>query len=247
MRHKRRAVAARSSFAEGVLAIPAGTTCLAVGCSSADVTACHYVDGRGRRCETYWCPEHVRSVASQPYCPRHAGIVMALNLSARKGHRPDIDNRAPSLANWIGNDMDLGLRKILREVLDRHDAETIVVEPICYVFRAGNREHAWERTWTLANHAGITLRISIGVVESADAVVRVRVGERTLEEVVPPWVEHHRRREGLDPHTDLQERREFYIHLFDVIGEAVGQQRCRRLGLDGGPTDIYPDIPSASD
>ncbi len=211
-------------------AIPTGNAaCLAVGCPNHNATQCRYMDRRGRRCETNWCPDHVRMVGGQPYCPRHAGIMTALSLSPKKGHLPDIDNRAPSLANWVGNDMDAGIRKILREVINEHDAETIIVEPVGYVFTVHDKGHRWERAWKLANHTGVTLKVSIDVDEANDAVVRIRVGQQGIVSSVPPWVEHHRRRERVTPETDASERRDFYSQLFRTVADAVATQRNVKL------------------
>ncbi len=233
-------------------AIPTGNAqCLAIGCPNHNATQCRYMDRRGRRCETHWCPDHVRMVASQPYCPRHAGIMTALTLSPKKGHLPDLDNRAPSLANWVGNDMDAGIRKILREVLNEHDAETIIVEPVGYVFTVHDKAHRWERAWKLANHTGVTLKISIDVDEANDSMVRVRVGQQSVTKVVPPWVEHNRKRERIDPATDANERREFYQGVFVMVGEQVGSQRNVRfdrpyIGVDsyGTPASVASPPPT---
>ena len=227
--------------------IPTGdAACLAVGCPNHNATQCRYLDRRGRRCETNWCPDHVRMVGGQPYCPRHAGIMTALSLSPKKGHLPDIDNRAPSLANWVGNDMDAGIRKVLREVLNESDAETIIVEPVGYVYTIHDKAHRWERAWKLANHTGVTLKISVDVEEDNDSEIRIRVGQVTVTTATPPWVEHNKRRERVTPEVDAAERREFYANLFQIIGQSVAGQRHMQVNqYIGADTYRQPTPPSS--
>ena len=135
--------------------------------------------------------------------------------------------------------MDAGIRKILREVLNEHAAETIIVEPVGYVFSVHDKAHRWERAWKLANHTGVTLKIAVDVDEANDSMVRIRVGQQSVTSVVPPWVEHHRTKQMVDPETDARERRDFYARLFDVVGKAVTSQRGSNverpyIGSEGG-------------
>jgi hypothetical protein len=226
-------------------ALPRGTdSCMNGGCSRQDGVVCSYQDRRGRHCTTTWCPDHYRMVGGNPFCPRHAGIMTALALSPQKGHLPDLDNRAPSLANWVGNDLDGGIRELLRRVLNEADSETIIVEPVGYVYTVHDKAHRWERAWKLANHTGVTLKIAVDVDEANDASVRVRVGQQTVTQATPPWVEHHQRRERVEPATDARERSEFYASLLTMVTTAVGDQRHVALrpyiGMDTYRTPTPP-------
>ena len=207
-------------------ALPHGTeACMNGGCERQDGVVCSYQDRRGRHCSTTWCPDHYRMVGGNPFCPRHAGIMTALALSPQKGHLPDLDNRAPSLANWVGNDLDGGIRELLRRVINEADSETIIVEPVGYVYTVHDKGHRWERAWKLANHTGVTLKVAVDVDESDDSLVRVRVGQNTVTQSVPPWVERNVKRERVDADTDSRERAEFYSQMLQVIGEAVARDR----------------------
>jgi hypothetical protein len=189
-------------------------------CGRADGVLCAYVDSRGRSCATDWCPDHVLTIDGLPYCRRHAGIVATLGTSAEAEHLPDVDNRAHSLANWVGNDLDEGIRGMLGQAL-RGD-ETLVVEPILYVFTVF-RTHLWERSWKLVNPGGGVLKVSVDVDEANDAEVRMRLGKRTIMSAVPPWIERR-----YNPHrfaNDAQSRREFYALLLSSVQEAVDLQR----------------------
>jgi len=195
------------------------------GCPNHTGVVCSYLDRRGRHCTTTWCPDHYRLVGGLAYCPRHAGIMTALSLSPQKGHLPELDNRAPSLANWVGTDLDGGIRDLLRQVIKAADGETIIVEPVGYVYTVHDHTHRWERAWKLANHTGVTLKISVDVDETNDSLVRIRVGQQTITRVVPPWVERNSRHQHVEAQTDVRERSDFYGALLRQIADAVGQQR----------------------
>lgn len=183
-------------------------------------------------------------VGGLAYCPRHAGIMTALSLSPQKGHLPELDNRAPSLANWVGNDLDGGIRELLKRALISADAETIIVEPVGYVNTVHDHGHRWERAWKLANHTGVTLKVAVDVDESNDTLVRIRVGQTTVTRVVPPWVERNSRRQQVEANTDARERAEFYNDLLRQVSEAIALYRQSTLDrpyIGGDPTQTtYP-------
>jgi hypothetical protein len=199
--------------------------CTRPGCTSQSGNECNYVDRRARRCETAWCPEHRTVISDGIYCPRHAGIMRALLASSRKGHLPDIDNRAPSLANWIDNDIDAHMRGVVGSLMTPGDGESLIVDPVGYIYGISDKSHRWERSWKLANHTGVTLKAAIDVDESRDNVVRLRVGQRTINEVMPPWVRHHQKHELVPPGTDDAERTEFYSAICDQLSQALGAER----------------------
>jgi len=207
-------------------AFPAGNKpCTRQGCTNQTGNECSYVDRRARRCETAWCPEHRSVISDGLYCPRHAGIMKALLASSRKGHLPDIDNRAPSLANWTGNDIDERMRSVVEKLMQAEDGEQLIVDPVGYIYGIADKSHRWERSWKVANHTGVTLKAAIDVDEDKDSVVRLRVGQRTLNEIVPPWVEHHQKRELVSPERDDSERGAFYTSVCDQLTEALMSER----------------------
>ena len=204
---------------------PGNQPCTRVGCPNHNANECSYVDRRARRCETAWCPEHRTIISGAPYCPRHAGIMRALLASSRKGHLPDIDNRAPSLANWVGNDIDQQMRSAMEQARDG-EGETLIVDPIGYIYAVHDQAHRWERAWKLANHTGLTLKAAIDVDEEQDGVVRLRVGQRTVNHVVPPWVGHHQQHELVSPEVDASEREAFYRAVIEQLSNAVAEERA---------------------
>jgi hypothetical protein len=149
----------------------------------------------------------------------------ALARSPDRDHLPDIDNRAPSLVAWVGDGIDDGVRRLLSEVVWHDMNEQIVVEPLRHVFSGVEREHRWERTWKLVSHTGVRLRVSIAVLEGRDTVMLLRVGERDVTEVVPPWIEQRMLGIELPAEADREQRQMFYDDLLRRISVKVREDR----------------------
>lgn len=191
-------------------------------CARRDGLPCAYIDGHGRSCATDWCSDHAGSIGGLRYCRRHLGIVSVLGTSATAGHLPDVDNRAHSLANWVGNDLDGGMRNLLDHAHRPGGAETVVAEPIRYIFTV-YRTHLWERSWKLVGASAEVLKVSVDVDEASDAEVRLRIGKRTIMSMVPPWIERRYAAPGFT--SDVQARREYYAMLLSAAQAAIDQQR----------------------
>src|SRR5579864_7315969 len=101
--------------------------CQARGCHNPTALQCSYVDKRGRTCSGVFCPAHWGVVGGDVYCRRHASTVRALGENARgRLGLPDVDNRGPSLVNWIAGELDGRLRALLTDM--SHGDERILVE-----------------------------------------------------------------------------------------------------------------------
>ena len=92
--------------------------CRARGCANHNGVLCHYIDRRGRRCDTAWCPNHWATVGGIVYCRRHAGTIAAIGYFDHPAGMPDVDNRAPSLVNWVARDLDAFVAATLVQVRD---------------------------------------------------------------------------------------------------------------------------------
>ena len=184
--------------------------CSAGGCTAAaDITSCGYVDRRSRKCRTAWCAEHRRRVAGHDYCRRHAGVVEALGGQPAAG-LPEVDNRAASLAWYLGRALD----DRVTDVLGRTAAPgaALINHPVRVVSGPGARNRRWQRTWNLVDATGVVSRVAIEVDESDDSVVMTSVGSRRIGRGTPPWIEH---RGGGD---DGPERRAAFV---DAIGRSI--------------------------
>jgi hypothetical protein len=190
-------------------------------CSRTDASTCAYSDGGGYSCDTVWCPDHGTVIDRVIYCRRHAGIISALKASKNDGHVPDIENRAPSLANLVAADLDARIHRILTEAMTPGGHERVVTEPLTHVLTA-YRTHLWERWWKLLDGVDVVLKVGVDVDESNDEEIRIRVGNRALMSVTPPWIG---RRYNAAFTSDKYAREEFYDMLTAAIAEAVGVQR----------------------
>ena len=75
----------------------------------------------------------------------------------------------------------------------------LVADPVTLIFVGIGRQRAWERAWRLDSHVGIALRVSIVVEENDDTMITVKVGANTVEQLVPPWIQHRIRGDVVAP------------------------------------------------
>lgn len=215
-----RSAPAASPQAAPASALPAGTLpCAHTGCTRSDGLACTYVDRRRRACATAWCPDHVAVADGAPYCRRHAGVVHALPGDGPQG-MPDLDNRAPSLLDWVARDLDGPLRALLES--RRGPGMLLTAEPTRRGFGAGGeRVRRWERFWKLSDHTGLREWAALGVDEDVPEEVHVRVNAVVRLRAVPPWIEARRTGRVLSAAEDADERRRFNERLLESVREGL--------------------------
>lgn len=182
--------------------------CSESGCPSGSGASCSYVDKRGRQCRTAWCSEHGFLVERQVYCRRHASTITALGDGEAVAGLPDVDNRAPSLVNWVGREVDMPLRDVLFARAPDPSCR-LVVDRVRLVLVPGSPERRWVRSWKLVDDAGIVTAVSLDVEESRDSEISVRIDTRLIGRIVPPWIEARRRGAPLDAAADAAARRNF--------------------------------------
>jgi hypothetical protein len=205
-----------------------GVVCKVAGCSNDTAQPCDYRDGRGRACRAVCCPDHGASTGGQFYCRRHAGILRAVGTEAtQQGGLPDIDNRAPSLVNWIARDLDANVKRLLSGAAKT--GESVIADDTVHVARDFNRKARWEQSWRLVDHTGLILKVTIQVMEENDSLVRVHVGSGVIADGIPPWIA--RRTEDSDVATDAEQRQRFYQWLDESIFLAVDRFRTERERL----------------
>jgi hypothetical protein len=199
--------------------------CTQPGCGAPTVVDCAYVDRRGRSCGTAWCPSHRTVALGKAYCRRHAPIVVA--LEGAKHSNPDIDNRAPSLADWVGQDVEPEMRAALDRL--RHEPGNaglnLVSDPLHFAFHGVERHRAWQRSWKLCGHTGVAFEIQILVEEERSTDVVVRVNHNEVARFTPPWIEGRDRDEEPDTDTDRATRARFRVAIVDAAVEALGGAR----------------------
>ncbi len=200
--------------------------CQARGCINHTGLQCGYVDKRGRTCAGIFCPTHRGVVNGVVYCRRHASTVRALGENAHdRLALPDVDNRGPSLVNWIAGELDRRVRALLVSVA--HGDERVLIDSDVSLAYDHKRRPRWERSWKLVETTGLVLKIAIHVDEREDALVTVRVGNEMVAQGVPPWIARRHSGEDLDPDVDRLRRELFYRFLEENISEAVSRLRDR--------------------
>jgi hypothetical protein len=202
--------------------------CSERGCGSTTGEPCGYVDRRSRTCGTAWCPDHQSIVAGTVYCRRHAGVVRVIEAAREVPSRPDIENRAPSLANWVARDVEQVIQEIVTSHREELGTDSLISDPVHLAFVGPERLRIWERTWKLVDHTGWALRVALEVDEAHDTEVAVRVGRNIVATMTPPWIAARRRGEQLSAEDDAAQRRAFYEELAAVVTEAVQEELKRR-------------------
>lgn len=203
-----------------------GIRCTQRGCPSEAAQPCSYRDRRGRSCTAVFCTTHSTMVGGQRYCRRHAGTVTAIGeLAADPNGRPDIDNRGPSLVNWISRDLDKNIRKLLEA--STHNGEKVIVDQTVVLAHDQDRQARWERSWRIVEATGMVLKVTVHVSEDNDALVHVRVGTEMVADGVPPWIARRREGQEVEASIDTTQRQLFYAFLEENITSAVTRFRAR--------------------
>jgi hypothetical protein len=160
------------------------------------------------------------------YCRRHAGTVQAIGELAHdpSGH-PDLDDRAPSLVDWIGRDIDRDIRTLLARAA--RPGESVIADEAARRTHDFHRNTRWERSWRLVEHTGPILNVTLHVAEDNDSLVHVRVGTETVADGVPPWIARRREGQDVEAAIDISQRRLFYRYLEETISDAVARFRDR--------------------
>src|ERR1700676_1305826 len=201
-----------------------GITCSAPGCSNDTALPCSYRDRRGRMCTVAFCPDHGATLYGEAYCRRHASTVQAIGELARDPNaRPDIDDRTPSLVNWIARDLDQHIRALLTTAA--RPGESIVVDEAVRLSRDSSRNLRGERGWRLVESTGLVLKIAVSVSAENDALVRITVGSEMVADGIPPWIARRRMGEDVDVAIDGGQRKLFYQYLEESIAGAVAEFR----------------------
>jgi hypothetical protein len=196
------------------------------GCTNHTAQPCAYRDRRERSCPATICSAHGISIGGSTYCRRHAGTLQAIGELARdQSAHPDIDDRAPSLVDWIARDIDKDIRRLLARTA--RPGETVIADDAARLAHDFRRNARWERSWRLIEHTGPILSVTLHVTDDDDSLVHVRVGTETVADGVPPWIARRREGQDVEAAIDISQRRLFYRYLEETISEAVARFRDR--------------------
>ena len=198
--------------------------CSEQGCARHDAVACGYVDRRRRSCPTAWCLDHQVVVGARAFCRRHSRISLTGPGDEFQTEQalPDLDNRSPSLADYVGDALEPRIRELLSQLCRPGTGDTVSAEPVHVIHPTTGGARRWDRTWKLYDHTGVHANISVEVDESRDPEVWVRVGRNVVSQAVPPWIE--RRRHALPPLSgaeDAEARQQFYDALWEPVAPRI--------------------------
>jgi hypothetical protein len=200
---------------------PTGIPCSARGCVDANAQPCGYRERHGKNCGAARCAAHGVVLDGVTYCRRHASTIQAIDTpSGHANDVADVDDRAPSLVNWIANDLDKDVRKLLAEAAQ--PGEDVLTDGFVQLTRDKVRRARWERSWRIVDHTGLVLKVVIYTDEGDDSLVHVRVGDRLVAEGVPPWITGRQDGEST-PALEISRRQQFYGSLEESIGAALNQ------------------------
>ena len=201
------------------------------GCNNQTAEPCAYRDRRQRSCTATICPAHGISLGGVAYCRRHAGTVQAIGELARdQSAYPDVDDRAPSLVDWIARDLDKDIRRLLARTA--RPGESVIADDAARLAHDFHRHARWERSWRLVEHTGPILTVTLHVTEDDDSQLHVRVGTEAVADGVPPWIARRREGQDVEAAIDISQRQLFYRYLEETISEAVARFRDRSDRLD---------------
>jgi hypothetical protein len=192
---------------------------------------CDYRDRRGTPCPTAWCPDHIVTVNGWHLCRRHARVIEVLAPAEFRGElpAPDLDNRAPSLASYLGDALEAPMRALLQELVRPEIGESLASEPLdLVVSQTGGRR--WSRSWKLYDSTGPLLRISVGVDERHDPECSIRLNSRVILRCIPPWIVERRGGAPAEPEADAERRQLFFRSVMEqhVRPAVVAEERWVR-------------------
>ena len=198
--------------------------CSEYACSRHDGVACGYVDRRGRPCPTAWCADHQTLIEGRAFCRRHARLfASAATGEFQMGQAlPDLDNRSPSLADYVGDALEPRVLGLLQSLCRPGTNDQVTAEPLRVFHPASGGARRWDRSWKIFDHTGVIVQVAVEADEGRDPEVAVKVGRNVVGQGVPPWIA--RRRQGLPPlppAQDAADRERFYAALWQAAPPLV--------------------------
>jgi hypothetical protein len=160
--------------------------CSALRCSSLVGMPCSYVDRRGRRCKTAWCPADRSVVEGQIYCALHAHAMQAFEWEFGAASHPDIDSRTVPVLQWISSAAADEVIATLN-VFCALNGEMLVAEPVRRKFNPNAHSRVWEKQWKTLSPTGVTIRVCITSDEDRPTEIHIKVNGHDVNVVPPPW------------------------------------------------------------
>ena len=160
--------------------------CSALRCSSLAGMPCSYLDRRGRRCKTAWCPADRSVVDGKIYCALHAHAMQALEWEFGAASHPDVDSRTVPVLQWISSAAADEVIATLN-VFCALNGEMLVAEPVRRRFNPQTHSRVWEKQWKTLSATSVTIRVSISSDEARPTEIHITVNGHDVNVVPPPF------------------------------------------------------------
>jgi hypothetical protein len=160
--------------------------CSALRCSSLAGMPCCYVDRRGRRCKTAWCPADRNVVKGRIYCALHAHAMQGIEWEFGSASHPDIDSRTVPIIQWISSAAADEIIAILN-VFCALNGEMLVAEPVRRRYNPDSRSRVWEKQWKTLSPTNVSMRVSVSADENRPTAIHIKVNGHDVNVVPPPW------------------------------------------------------------
>jgi hypothetical protein len=160
--------------------------CSALRCSSLVGMPCGYVDRRGRRCKTAWCPADRTVVEGKIYCALHGHAMQGLEWEFGAASHPDIDSRTVPVLQWISSAAADEVIATLN-VFCALNGEMLVAEPVRRRFNPIDHSRVWEKQWKTLSPTSVTIRVSISSDEARPTEIHIKVNGHDVNVVPPPF------------------------------------------------------------
>jgi hypothetical protein len=147
---------------------------------------CSYVDRRGRRCKTAWCPADRSVVDGKIYCALHAHAMQAIEWEFGAASHPDVDSRTVPILQWISSAAADEVIATLN-VFCALNGEMLVAEPVRRRFNPVTHSRVWEKQWKTLSPTSVTIRVSISSDEDRPTEIRIQVNGHDVNVVPPPF------------------------------------------------------------
>jgi hypothetical protein len=153
------------------------------------------------------------------FCRRHARLFGSAGAGEFQIEQslPDLDNRSPSLADYVGDALEPRVLQFLWSLCLPGTNDQVASEPLRVVHPTSGGTRRWDRSWKIYDHTGVIVQVPVEADESRDPDVDLKVGRNIVGQGVPPWIA--RRRQGLPAlgaAADAEERERFYAYLWQA-------------------------------
>ena len=157
-----------------------------VRCSSLAGMPCSYVDRRGRRCKTAWCPADRSVVDAKIYCALHAHAMQALEWELALRHTPTstvVPSRCCSGSPSAAADEVIATLNVFCAL----NGEMLVAEPVRRRFNPLSHSRVWEKQWKTLSPTSVTIRVAISSDEDRPTEIHIAVNGHDVNVVPPPF------------------------------------------------------------